>query len=234
MPTEIPKTNLTIHDLPDSERPRERLLLNGAHSLTNAELLAIILRSGTPQENVIHLAERILAACGGLAGLTQVAPTQLEQIPGLGPTKISQVMATVELGRRLMIQPEQTQPAVNSAEDAARLVTDMSRLAQEHVRVILLDNSRHVISIPTIYIGTLNASVLRVSEIFREAISHNSPAVILVHNHPAGEAVPSPEDIEVTHTLISAGHLLDIQLLDHLIIGSHGWVSLKNMGLAFR
>ncbi len=234
MPIDTPKTKISIQDMPDSERPRERLLLNGAKSLTNAELLAIILRSGTAKENVIHLAERILVLCDGLTGLAQAAPAQLEQIAGLGPTKITQILATVELARRLMVQPENNKPVINSAEDAARLVADMNQLPQEHVRIILLDNSRRVISIPTVYIGTLNASVLRVSEIFREAISRNSPAVILVHNHPAGDAAPSPEDIELTHTLISAGQLLDIQLLDHLIVGSHGWVSLKNMGLAFR
>ena len=109
----------------------------------------------------------------------------------------------------------------------------MSLLRQEHVRAILLDLNRRVIAIPTIYIGTLNASVLRVSEIFREAIARNSPAFILVHNHPAGEPSPSPEDIELTHTLIAAGKLLDIAVIDHLIISQRGWSSIKQLGLAF-
>jgi DNA repair protein RadC len=233
MAAEIPKTTLSIRDLPDSERPRERLLLKGAQALSNAELLAVILRTGSAKENVLHLAERVLATCDGLQGLVQASPAQLEQISGLGTTKITQLLASVELGRRLMAQPSHEQPVINSSEDAVRLVSDMRHLTQEHVRLILLDNGQHVISIPTIYIGTLNASVLRVSEIFREAIHRNSPAVILVHNHPSGDAAPSPEDIELTHTLIAAGQLLDIQLMDHLIISPRDWVSLKQMGLAF-
>jgi DNA repair protein RadC len=107
-------------------------------------------------------------------------------------------------------------------------------LPQEHVRVILLDSMRRVVAIPTIYIGTVNASVLRVSEIFREAVTRNCPAMILAHNHPAGDANPSPEDVELTRTLIAAGRLLDVMLLDHLVIGHHDWSSLKDMGLAFR
>jgi DNA repair protein RadC len=234
MAAETPSNNLSIHDLPDSERPRERMLTKGAQALTNAELLAIVLRTGTAKENVIHLAERILATCKGLAGLAEASPAQLEAIPGLGQTKVTQILAVVELGRRLSVHPTEIQPVINSAEDAARLMADMGQLPQEHVRILLLDNARRVISTPTIYIGTLNASVLRVSEIFREAISRNSPAIILVHNHPHGDAAPSPEDIELTHNLVAAGQLLDIQVLDHLIIGSRSWVSLKNLGLGFR
>jgi DNA repair protein RadC len=233
MSSETPKTNLSIRDLPTSERPRERLLLKGAQALSNSELIAVILRTGSAKENVLHLAERILAACDGLQGLSQVSPALLEQIPGLGTTKITQLLASVELARRLMAQPDHTPPIIRSAEDAVRLVGDMRHLTQEHVRIILLDSAQQVISIPTIYIGTLNASVLRVSEIFREAIYRNSPAIILVHNHPSGDAAPSPEDIELTDTLIAAGRLLDIQLMDHLIISPRGWVSLKQMQLAF-
>jgi DNA repair protein RadC len=122
---------------------------------------------------------------------------------------------------------------INSAADAARLVLVMSHLPQEQVRVILLDPMRRVVAISTVYIGTLNATVLRVSEIFREAVTRNCPAIILAHNHPTGDAHPSPEDVELTRTLAAAGQLLDVVLLDHLIIGHHGWTSMKELGLGF-
>ncbi len=234
MPTETHSHSLSIHDLPAGERPRERLLLNGAKTLSNAELLAIILRTGTAKDNVIHLAERVLAACDGLHGLMQISPAELEAIPGLGAAKISEILALIELAQRLSAQPADANPIITSAEDAAQMVMDMRYLAQEQVRVMLLDHGRRVIHISTIYIGTLNASVVRVAEIFREAISRNSAAIILVHNHPAGDAQPSPEDIELTRALIAAGQLLDIQFLDHLIIGSSGWVSLKTLRLGFQ
>jgi DNA repair protein RadC len=210
------------------------LLTQGAASLSSAELLAILLRTGTTQENVVHLAERILAEYDGLHGLAQASIAELLQFRGLGEAKIAQIMAGIEIGRRLTkYRPDERLP-INTAADAARLVGDMGSLRQEHVRVILLDSARRVISIPTVYIGTLNASVLRVSEIYREAITRNSPAIILAHNHPSGDVSPSPEDIELTRTLIAAGQLLDIMLLDHLIIGDQVWTSLKDMGLAFR
>lgn len=227
------RPSLSMQDIPDGERPRERLLSAGAQSLSTAELLAIVLRTGTQDENVLHLAERILARYNGLHGLAQASPTELQQIKGLGAAKAAQILAALELSKRLMTVPPQSQPLIRTAADAARLVMDMSTLRQEHVRVVLLDATHHLIAIPTVYIGTLNASVMRVSELFRDAITRNSPAIILVHNHPFGDSSPSPEDIELTRLIASAGKLLDIALIDHLIIGTHGWSSLKELGLAF-
>ncbi len=225
--------HITISEMPGDERPRERLLAQGAASLSSGELLAIILRTGTVEENVLHLAERILSHYNGVHGLAQATPADLQQIKGLGAAKIAQILAALEIGKRLMTYRPGERPVINSAADAARLVLDMSHLPQEHVRVLLLDSMRRVIAIPTIYIGTVNASVLRVSEIFREAVTRNCPAMILAHNHPAGDATPSPEDVELTRTLIAAGQLLDIVLLDHLVVGHDGWASLKEMGLGF-
>jgi len=224
---------ISIHDMPQSERPRERLVSLGAASLSSAELLAIIVRTGTAQENVLRLRERILANFDGLQGLAQATMADLQQIHGLGEAKTAQIVAVLELGRRLMAYTPNERPMINSAADAARLLVDMGHLQQEHVRVMLLDMNRRVIATPTVYIGTLNASVLRVSEIFREAVTRNSPAIILAHNHPSGDPSPSPEDIEITRTLIAAGKLLDIVLVDHLIIGQQEWQSLKQMGLGF-
>jgi DNA repair protein RadC len=133
----------------------------------------------------------------------------------------------------LTIYRQNDRTVIRTSADAAQLVGDMANLRQEHVRVVLLDNSRYVMATPTVYIGTVNASVLRVSEVFREAIIRNSPAIILAHNHPSGDPTPSPEDIELTRAMCAAGKLLDIQVLDHIIIAQHGWMSLKDMGLGF-
>jgi DNA repair protein RadC len=225
--------SFTIHDMPQSERPRERLLNRGADTLSTTELVAIILRTGTQAENALQLAGRILAQHNGLYGLARISADELAQIKGVGKVKATQIIAALELGRRAsMIQPDE-RPRIIRAEDAARLVMDMTHLNQEQIRVILLDTSRRVMAIPMVYVGTVNTSVLRISEIYREAILRNSPAVIIVHNHPSGNPTPSPEDIELTRTLSAAGALLDIQLLDHLIIGQEGWKSLREMGLGF-
>jgi DNA repair protein RadC len=225
---------ISIHDMPQSERPRERLMTLGAASLSSAELLAIILRTGTTQENILRLCERILANFDGLQGLGQASVAELQQIHGLGEAKTAQIVAVLEIGKRLMAYTTNERPMINSADDAAQLLMDMGHFQQEHVRVMLLDMNRRVIATPTVYIGTLNASVLRVSELFREAVTRNSPAILLAHNHPSGDPSPSPEDIEITRTLIAAGKLLDIVLIDHLIIGDQKWRSLKQMGLGFK
>lgn len=228
------KGQSSFKTLPANERPRERMLTYGASSLSNAELIAILLRTGTASENVLQVAEQVLMRCGGLAGLMRASYTDLLKIDGLGPTKATQIMAVVELAKRAMTLPAAERVTINKAEDAAQLFMDMQFLQQEHVRILLLDTARSVIASPTIYIGTLNSSVLRVSELFREAITRNSAAIVLAHNHPSGDPTPSPEDLELTHTLIAAGKLLDIQVLDHLIMGSNQWVSLKAMGIAFQ
>ncbi len=227
------KPPTSLNALPAHERPRERLLTYGASVLSNAELIAILLRTGTAGENVLQVAENVLTAAGGLAGLMQVTQADLVQVSGLGTAKITQIMAVIELAKRIMVMPSSEMPIIDKAEDAAKLLRDMQFLTQEHVRILLLDSTRRVISSPTVYIGTLNSSVLRVSEIFREAIMRNSPAVILAHNHPSGDPTPSPEDLELTHVLISAGKLLDIQLIDHLIMGKNNWVSMKALGIPF-
>jgi len=226
--------HITIHDMPDAERPRERLLKHGAASLSSGELVAIILGTGTRHENVLQLAARLLAHAGGLHGLARITAAELRQVKGLGDARSTAILAALELGKRLYREPVEERPRIQSAADAARLVSDMSHLNQEQVRVILLDSNRRVIAIPTVYLGTVNMSIIRVAELFREAITRNSPAIILTHNHPSGDSMPSPEDVELTRTVISAGKLLDIQLIDHLIIGQQSWHSLRDMGLAFR
>jgi len=225
--------NLTMHDIPDEERPRERLMTHGADALSTTELLAILLRTGSQSENVLQLAGRILSAYGGLRGLAKVSASELLDFKGLGKAKAAQILAALALGQRAsMLQPEE-RPVIKRAADAAQILADMGHLTQEQVRVMLLDSQRRVTHIHTVYIGTVNMSVLRVSELYREAIVRNSPAMILAHNHPSGETMPSPEDIDLTRAMVAAGELLDIQLIDHLIIGQTGWHSLREMGLGF-
>ena len=234
MPTNSdPIKPLSMNDLPDAERPRERLVAQGAAMLSTAELLAIVLGTGTRGENVVHLAERVLAHFGGLRGIAQASPPDFAHINGMGPAKTTQILASLELGRRLSRFEHKDNPIIAKAVDVVNLVSDMQDLVQEHVRVVLLDSKRRVVAIPTVYIGTMNASVLRTAEIYREAIKRNCPAIILVHNHPRSDPRPSPEDVELTRTLAAAGNLLDIMLLDHVIIGHSGWASFKEMGLVF-
>jgi DNA repair protein RadC len=225
--------NPTLRNLPQEERPRERLFKQGPAALSTTELLAILLGTGNRHESVLRLAERVLVRCGGLNGLLQTTPTELNEIHGMGQAKVAQVMAAIEIGKRLMTASPDKRPMVRTSGDAARLMLDMSHLTQEQVRVILLDTSRRVIDVVTVYIGTVSTAVLRAAEIYREAITRNAPGLILVHNHPSGDPTPSPEDVELTHRLRDAGDLLDISLLDHIIIGAQEWRSLREMGLGF-
>jgi len=226
--------NPTIKELPSSERPRERLLHYGANALATAELLAIILRTGTRDENVVRLAQRLLIRYGGLAGLARANTAELSAERGLGPAKTTQLKAALELGRRLLAESPGERPQIRSPADAASLVmSEMSLLEQEHLRVILLDTKNYVLASPTVYIGSLNTSLVRVGELFREAIRANAAALIVLHNHPSGDPTPSPEDVAITRQIIEAGRLLGVEVIDHLIIGRQRFVSLKERGLGF-
>jgi DNA repair protein RadC len=227
----MPNSFPTIHDLPDDDRPRERLLRLGAGALSNTELIALLLGTGTNGENVLRLAERILARVGGLEGLHRASLGDLQEIKGVGDSKRAQIMAAAELARRMAALPAPERDTIRNAEDAARLVADMAHLAQEQVRLLLLDPSKRVIARSTLYIGTASTTVVRIAEVYREAIQRAASALILAHNHPSGDPTPSPEDIELTRALVAAGRLLDIQFVDHLIIGRDGWLSLRDMGL---
>jgi DNA repair protein RadC len=224
----------TIKDLPTGERPRERLIHEGATALSTTELLAILFRVGVGGENVLELSNRLLAKYGGVAGLARAPFSQLQDEHGLGEAKVAALKAAFELGRRLTIASPDERFQVRSPADAANLLMgEMSVLEQEHMRVLLLDTRNRVLAVPTVYQGSLNTSVIRVSELFRDAIRQNAAAIIVVHNHPSGDPTPSPEDVAVTRSIISAGKLLDIEVLDHLVIGNQRFVSLKERGLAF-
>lgn len=199
--------------------------------LSNADLLAAIL-TNEPAANIRALADNLLRELGGIGGLVHANAEDL-RLCGLGSAQVAQLLAVLELSKRLAAPAPSERAQIHHSADAARLVLDMGRLPQEHIRVILLDSGKRVIDILTLYIGTVNTAVLRAAEIYREAITRNAPAIILAHNHPSGDPTPSPEDIRLTRTLAEAGHLLDIQLVDHLIIGGAEWRSLKDMRLGF-
>ena len=228
------KNTYRISDFEEDERPRERLQTHGAHSLKNEELLAILLRVGVKGENVIQLSQRLLTKFGGWAGLHRAHFDDLCSQHGIGRAKAAQLKAALEIGERLRKDTPNERPVIHSPEDAANLLLyDMSALEQEEMWVILLDTRNKVISIDSLYRGSLNSSQIRLGELFKPAIRKNAAAFIVAHNHPSGDPSPSPDDIAVTRAIVQAGKLLDIDVLDHLVIGMNRWVSLKSRGLGF-
>jgi DNA repair protein RadC len=232
-----PTYRLLIADMAREERPRERLTHYGSSALANRELLAIILRTGVHGCSVLELADRLLSEFNGLRGLSNASVTEMSQaVHGLGPAKAAQVLAALELGKRTSTLSPDERPQVKSPADAANLLMgDMAYFQQEHLRVLLLDTKNFVLNNwrKSLYKGSLNSSVVRVAEVFREAIRCNAAAIIVAHNHPSGDPAPSPEDIRVTRDIRQAGALLDIELLDHVIIGAQRYVSMKERGLGF-
>ena len=223
-----------IRDLPVDERPRERLVHAGEGALSMAELLAIILGTGVGGESALALATRLISRYGGLPGLARASFTELRAEKGLGPAKTAQLKAALELGRRMLLIAPEDRFVVRSPADVAQLLmAEMSHLEQEHFRVLYLDTRNRLLGSETVYVGSLNASHIRVSEVFREAVKRNCASIIVAHNHPSGDPTPSPEDVEVTRQLVAAGNLLDIEVLDHLIIGQQRFVSLRERGLGF-
>jgi DNA repair protein RadC len=229
-----PKPVYRIADLHESERPRERLSTLGPQALTNAELIAILLRVGVVGENAVEVGQRLLQKFGGLRGLHRAPIKELIDQHGIGEAKAAQLKAAIELGRRLTVEAPEERLAINSPADAAALVQyEMSALEQEHLRVILLDRRNRVLEIVEVYKGSVNSSQVRVGELFKEAIRTNSSALIVIHNHPSGDPTPSPDDVAVTRAIVQAGKLLDVDVLDHMVIGQGRWVSLKEKGLGF-
>ncbi|MBM3188606.1 MAG: JAB domain-containing protein [Chloroflexi bacterium] len=221
-----------IREMPESERPRERLQLYGESSLSMAELLAIALRTGTQQESALALAHRLLSAFRGLGGLARASVAELCQVPGIGLAKAAQIKASFELGRRLAFLSEDQRPPITCPADAANLLMlKMSDLVQEQMRVLLLDTRHRVQRESLVYIGNLNSSVVRVAEVFREAIRDSAAAILVAHNHPSGDPTPSAEDIQVTEAIVRGGQMLDIKVLDHLILAGQRFISLKERGL---
>jgi len=225
--------HLTLKEWPASEQPTERLLLHGPASLSNAELLAVLLRTGTEGETVLALAERLLATCGGLPGLREATVAELKQTRGLGAVKAAKLKAALELANRLAVS-DRLPLRVRGAEDVAGLLqVQMADLPHEQLRLVLLNSKNDVLGWPVVYTGGLRTNLVRLAEVFREPIRNAASAIILAHNHPSGDPTPSPEDVKLTEEAVVTGKLLDIDVLDHLIIGRARWVSLRSLGLGF-
>ncbi|MEX2010987.1 MAG: DNA repair protein RadC [Chloroflexota bacterium] len=223
-----------IREIPAEERPRERLALRGASGLTSAELIALLWGSGAAGRSAIGLADEALARHEGLTGLARATDVELEAIPGVGRAKAAQLTAAFELGRRLLADWPAARWTVRSPRDVAeRLVLQMGRLEREELRVVLLNTKNVVLRVATVYQGNVASSLVRVGELYRDAVRLNATGVILVHNHPSGDPTPSPDDLHLTAEALAAGRLLDIQLLDHLIVGHDAFVSLRDRGVSF-
>ncbi len=225
----------TIRELPQGERPRERLKEYGAEYLSNTELVAILLRTGMQGENVLSLASRVLIQVEGLGGLARSTIGELCALRGLSEAKASQLLAALELGRRSVSHSPEERVTINSPQDVANLLMgEMSLLEQEHLKVLLLNTKNEVMNIQEIYVGNVNSSVVRTAEVIRPAVRENAPSIIVVHNHPSGDPTPSPEDVSITEELVAAGKLLGVELLDHVVIGNRNrFVSLNEKKLGF-
>lgn len=224
--------SLTVLDLPQAERPRERLAALGADALSEQELLCCILGRGIAGESVLVTAQRLLREFGDLRGVAEASIEQLAQVKGVGLAKAAQLQAAVELARRLALPSRRPPRPIESAEAAAaELRPYLADKKKEHFVALLLDNRHRLIRLAPIAVGSLSASLVHPRELFKEAIAASAAAVIIAHNHPSGDPTPSEQDVTLTKRLVRAGTLLGIEVLDHLIVGAEVVVSAKALGI---
>jgi DNA repair protein RadC len=224
-------STLMIRDFPQDERPRERFVQHGAQSLSNHELIAILLRTGTKDESVLQLSNRLLSHFEGLRDLKSATLEEITSIKGIGYAKAIQILTAVEIGRRVANLSFNERYVIRSPEDGAKyMMNDMRFLSQEHFVCLYLNTKNQVLHKQTVFIGSLNASIVHPREVYKEALRRSAASIICLHNHPSGDPTPSREDIEVTKRLSECGKIIGIDLLDHLIIGENKFVSLKEKG----
>lgn len=229
---ELVEYRCTIKELPEEERPREKLLKYGVESLSNAELLALIISTGNRSRTAVELSQDILNYFGGLRALNNLSIEEITKINGVGIAKAAQLKAVVELSKRLTQLKNRDRTVVKSPENAANLLMPELRfLTQEVFKLILLDVKNQVIAVPQISKGGLSSSIVHPREVFKEAIRRSSAAIILAHNHPSGIPDPSKEDIKITERLIETGRIVGIDVLDHIIIGDGVYISMKEKGI---
>ncbi len=222
---------MRIKDFSEEDRPRERLKAYGPKSLSNSELLALILRQGSKNNNVIDLANKLLSRYD-LKSISRKSLAELENINGIGNVKASQIIACFELARRLSSFTKEKRKLINAPEDILKLFSpEMSTLQQEHIKAVYLDSRKRIISEQTIFVGSLNSSVIHPRELLASAITERAAGIIIIHNHPSGDPSPSDEDLEITKQLIGASNLLEIDFLDHIIIGDKKYFSFRESGL---
>ena len=224
--------SVSIKELPSDDRPRERLAAFGPKSLSNTELLAILLGGGFQNVSAINLAQMLLNSSTSLLDLAGKELDELTQHKGIGEAKACTLMAAFEIGRRIASEnPEQAETISSPESAAARLMPRYGNLKQEHVGILALDTKNKVIKEAIITIGTLNGSMIHPREVFRPAIQANASSILLFHNHPSGDPTPSEKDIEVTQRLFDAGKNLGVELVDHLIVSHSRFISLKKQNL---
>lgn len=224
---------LRILDIPKNERPKEKLLRYGAESLSNPELLAIVLRTGTKGENVLNLSQRIITELNGLNGILNASMKEMTKIKGVKETKASQILAIAELFRRFNSYKSCNEfKRISSPKDVANMLYgEMGTINQEVLKLIILNTKNEVVKIKDVFKGSLNSSLVHPREIFNEAISSSAASIIICHNHPSGDPTPSSEDIKVTTRINQSGDIIGIKLIDHIIIGRNNYVSLKEKGI---
>lgn len=223
-------THYKMAAYPKRERPVNRLREVGPQSLSTSELLACILQTG----DALHQALTLLTQVGGLEGLARAENCQLAQVPGVGVGLAARVQAAVELGRRIAMQKPEDLVEIRAPNHVAEVLVPQLQYQEQELFVILyLDTRNRVVDQETLYRGTLNSSLVRAAEVFRGAVRRNCAAIIISHNHPSGDPTPSPEDVALTRRLVEAGKLLDVEVLDHLIIGRGRYMSLRERGLGF-
>ena len=233
MPNSSAYTTL-IRDMPEGERPRERLAQYGAGALKNSELIAILLRTGMKGESVVNMSDRLLSQFKGLERMGRASISELSALDGISEAKACQLLAAFELGRRLVSLTPEERPTINSPRDVYNLLgADMRYRDQEHLRVLLVSTNSEVVGNLEIYKGTVNSAAVRVAEVLKPAVLENAPSIIVVHNHPSGDPTPSGPDIMITRQIKQAAELMDIELLDHIVIGGRTFVSMKDRGLGF-
>ena len=227
------KNSFTIHDLPVSERPRERLFRLGSEALSAQEVLALILGRGVRGESVMVTSQKLLSRFGNLKGVASASLEELTQVSGIGKAKAAQIKAAVELGRRLESGIEENLAAqVKCPEDVVSIVKpQLKGKKKEHFLVLCLDTRNKLINCKAVSVGSLDSSIVHPREVFKEAISSSAASVIFVHNHPSGDPEPSKEDVELTKRLAAAGEIMGIEVLDHIIVCDKGYTSFKAKNL---
>jgi DNA repair protein RadC len=233
-PTAPESSRVPVSQLPAAERPRERLVARGPAGLSSAELINQLWSCGSRQASATAMAEDALVRCDGLRGIAAASAQELERIPGVGPARAAQLSAAFELGRRAVTDwPSGRWTNRIPRDNAQRLFVELGHLEREELRVVLLDTRNGVLSMPTLYRGNVSVAIVRIAELFRDAVRLHASRLIIVHNHPSGDPTPSPDDLHLTAEAVAAGRLLDIAVLDHLVVGHGDWVSLRDRGVSF-
>lgn len=232
MRAQEPVYSTAMREMPNEERPRERLAQLGAEALSNAELLAIIFRTGTRREGAVALADRVINQFGGLRGLSRATVEELKQVHGLGAVKAIEIKAGLELGKRLAVHTEHDRVRVRSSQDVADfLMVHYKECETEQFKCLLLNTKNEVLRVAEVSDGGLDATMALPRDVFRRAVREGAPAVIVTHNHPSGDPEPSRDDIALTKRLSEAAGVLGIRMLDHIVFGDGRYVSLKERNL---